>query len=554
MKKTCEKIHRDNQLCRPPEERLPHAEVEAANLSAEVDPRRLLHELRVHQVELQAQNEELRQARADIETLLDKYTDLYEMAPIGYFTLDGRGTIILANLTGAALLGRERGRLLGAHLEYFFTPGSRASYQAFLGRLRHSSPKGSCEARLAAEKGGHPRYLHIEGTASEDGPREARQYRLAVVEITERKRAEDDLRQFAESQQTLLRCLPVGVIMVDAQGCITELNAQGEQIIGCAKMEALGKNCHDVALGGLGAEQCPLHIACATGSITGPSDLTIVNKQKAAIPVRTLAAPVLGHQGNMVGAVMTFQDISQLKALERERENIASMFAHDIRAPLANIMGFAQLLCREKRESLPLETRKQYGEIIREEGSRLENLINDFLEFTRLAAGSLSLIPSPTDLTKELLETGEAFRARLEQAGINLEWDNTDHLPHIQADRQRLRRVFTNLLENAFKYSSAGSTINLGTYQTENHVMVKVRDHGRGIGAEELPHIFEMFFRGKHQKQTKGYGLGLAGVDAIVKSHGGRIEVISELGKGSTFTVILPKDNSPTPKCLADED
>ena len=113
--------------------------------------------------------------------------------------------------------------------------------------------------------------------------------------------------------------------------------------------------------------------------------------------------------------------------------------------------------------------------------------------------------------------------------------------PVIQADAPRLRRVFTNLLENALKYSSAGTVVSLEAQETEEEILLRVRDQGIGIPAEELPYIFDVFYRGSDRAKLKGHGLGLAGVEAIVKGHGGRVTVASEVGKGSVFTVALPK-------------
>ncbi len=506
-----------------------------AAVAGEAEAERLLHELRLHQVEL----EELRRAKAEIETRLEKYTDLYETAPVGYFILDDRGLIIQANLTGAALLGLERAQLGGRSLVSLMSPGSHATFQNFLAGLSDSSGPMSCEVRHKLGKS-MPRQLHIQGTycpGEEDG---AGRYRLTAADISQRKQAEEALRQAAQNQQTLLRCLPVGVLMVDDQHRITELNTQGELITGYGKHEVLGKECRVLFQEDQCRLQCPLDTALASGQATSATDLIVVTKQNVSIPVRAQAALVLGPRGRRVGAVMTFQDIRPFQALERERQNIASLFAHDVKSPLVNILGFAQLLSQNHGGLTPAK-REKFGAIIREEGSRLEALIDDFLEFSRLASGNMILNYKPTDLTKLLLDTVKAFGAQAKQAGIRLETKNLATLPIIKADHPRLRRVFANLLENALKYSPAGTTVSLEAAQTQNRVMVTVRDQGQGMDPAELPKIFDIFYRGSRQSSDKGHGLGLAGVEAIVKSHGGRVAVSSQVGQGSTFTVILPK-------------
>jgi signal transduction histidine kinase len=118
---------------------------------------------------------------------------------------------------------------------------------------------------------------------------------------------------------------------------------------------------------------------------------------------------------------------------------------------------------------------------------------------------------------------------------------NEEVLPLIRADAQHLRRVFTNLIDNALKYSDEGTTVAVSTHETPTHVIVKVSDEGHGMPEEELPFVFDAFHRGVGTQKKGGFGLGLAGVKAIVDAHGGRVRVKSEPGEGSTFIVTLPK-------------
>jgi signal transduction histidine kinase len=168
-------------------------------------------------------------------------------------------------------------------------------------------------------------------------------------------------------------------------------------------------------------------------------------------------------------------------------------------------------------------------------------LVNDFLDFSRLETGYLKLNFGPTDLHKELVDLIEVMQPRFAGADMTLALRPDDKLPVIQADAPRLRRVFTNLLENALKYSSGQTTVTVEAYETEQDIQVSITDQGMGIAAEELPKVFDVFYRSRTQEKREGHGLGLAGVEAIVKGHGGRVMVSSQLGEGSTFTVALPK-------------
>ncbi len=171
------------------EERL-RAQKKSRPFLAEGDARRLLHELEVHQIELEMQNQELREARTEIEVGLDRYTDLYDFAPVGYFTLSPGGTILQLNLAGARLLGTERARLMEARFGLFISEGDRPTFEAFLAKtLASRGGWEACEVSLVKE-GYPPLFAQIEGSASSD----RREFRIAVVDVTDRKRAEEQAR------------------------------------------------------------------------------------------------------------------------------------------------------------------------------------------------------------------------------------------------------------------------------------------------------------------------------------------------------------------------
>jgi PAS domain S-box-containing protein len=154
-------------------------------LRTALDMQRLVQELQIHQIELEMQNEQLEQARAETEMALERYTDLYEFAPSGYFTLDREGTIRQANLTGSALLGVDRSRLVNRRFGIFVAENSRALFRAFAAKVLASQSRETCEVMLLRE-GKPPFYARIEARSSDNG----QEFRVVVVDITERKRSE----------------------------------------------------------------------------------------------------------------------------------------------------------------------------------------------------------------------------------------------------------------------------------------------------------------------------------------------------------------------------
>jgi PAS domain S-box-containing protein len=360
-----------------------------------------------------------------------------------------------------------------------------------------------------------------------------------VRDVTKRKTMEEALRASAAKHRALVQSLPVGMISVDPDFHITEINSQGEKILGYSQQEVLGRPCGEVLRAEVCHGQCPIRGALNRGEPTGPIDTTFLAKDGARKAVRLRASGIYDLEGNLVGGVEIFQDITELKTMERERANLVSMFAHDMKSPLVGIQGFALRLLKKAEDSTP-DKRQKYLEIIRREAAQLEKIINDFLDFTRLETGNLKLNFSAVHLDKELLELLESFQARFDQAGVELGMHGTENLPVIQADAGNLRRAFTNLIDNALKYSQAGTRVRIEAEADDDTVILRFMDQGAGITPEELPYIFDMFYRAASHGKQPGHGLGLAGVEAIIKGHGGQVLVSSEVGKGSVFSILLP--------------
>jgi PAS domain S-box-containing protein len=338
----------------------------------------------------------------------------------------------------------------------------------------------------------------------------------------------------------IIDSVPSAVLTVDANLKITGFNPWAEKVTGYTTKEVMGSYCGDVLQGGMCLAHCPLRTVLKGHEPLSLVESTIRKKWGETIPVRMNTAGLFDDDGHLIGGVESFQDISVLKAFEREKDNLISMFAHDMKSSLTIIGGFVLRLLN-KGAHIDQEKQSQYLEIMKKESAKLEFLVNDFLEFSRLQTGRLKLDFAYTSVDRELMELVEAYQAKASKSGIILELRNQPALPIIEADANRLRRVFTNLLDNALKFSKQGGKITITTQEADEDITVKVKDQGTGIDSRDLPYIFDSFFRGMGARKNEGFGLGLAVVKAIVEGHDGRIFVESEMGKGSVFTVILPK-------------
>lgn len=215
------------------------------------------------------------------------------------------------------------------------------------------------------------------------------------------------------------------------------------------------------------------------------------------------------------------------------------MVAHDMKSPLVAIGGLIRRLQKEQTCRSDEKVQK-YLQVIGDAGERLESLVREFLEYSRLESGQLKLKLGETAVVELLQKTIEAYRPQAEEQQIKLSCDC--HPPAlIKVDADRLRRVFTNLLDNAIKYTAEKGDVTIRVRETEEEIVIHFKDKGGGIAPEELPYIFDAFHRAESQKKSGGHGLGLAAVKAIIQGHGGRVSVNSKPGKGSVFTVHLPK-------------
>ena len=257
--------------------------------------------------------------------------------------------------------------------------------------------------------------------------------------------------------------------------------------------------------------------------------------------VAVTAAPVHDAAGRLVNVVGILRDVSALKEVERMRGKFVTNISHELRTPITSLKLFYSLL-----RAGPNERRDEYLDTMSGELSRLERLIEDLLDISRLDQGVLSMRPQALDLNQVVFEVQRAHLLRAEERGLKLETDLYDGLPPIHGDRERLMQVLVNLLTNAINYTNPGDQIGVRTWlASENETPIAaltVWDSGIGIAPEDLPFIFNRFFRAETAKVegVPGTGLGLSIVKEIVEMHGGRITVESAPSQGTTFTIYLP--------------
>jgi PAS domain S-box-containing protein len=379
-------------------------------------------------------------------------------------------------------------------------------------------------------------------------------------DITGRKRSEEKLleakqrieelarheEQRADWLAIILDQLPAGVSIVSANGTVQLVNRAAEQLWGieAGKLQSLadyGKGWRVLRPDGtpVPLEELAIRRALRGEPVTSLEEV-LERRDSYKVPVVCSALP-LWEGGQVAGAVVVFYDITAQKEAQRKlaeasqlKDEFLSMASHELRTPITAIKIFSELASRRPERITP----EFLGMVLRQ-ADRLAQLINDLLDVSRLELGRMPVEMRPLDLAALVGEMCERRRSLSEERQIS-----RTIIPEeitVEGDPVRLEQVFSNLLDNAVKYSPEGSPIWLRVSRKHDKALVEVEDQGMGIAAEHLPHIFERFYKpGRHQAVYSGLGLGLYISKEIVEQHGGRIWAESKLGKGSTFFVELP--------------
>lgn len=392
----------------------------------------------------------------------------------------------------------------------------------------------ACRAALAADNA--RLYHEAQASAEEEAAARQRVETLAAL-----------LGQQAGELNTIIEAMPNGVYVCDRDGQMIRVNASGARLLGLTKEEVLKPNVEfrrthtaynlDGTL--MPAQDYPL--AQALRGVTRDDFRYVVHLHASGqnIHVRAACAPMRDSAGVITGAVSVASDVTELYRLERHKEEFLSIASHELKTPLTSLKTLAQLTHRRlEREDVAVPSH-----LIGMERaiSRMETLVDDILDVSRIESGKLALRPERSDLVGICRQAAEEQAAA---SGRAITLDVPDGSVPIEVDVDRISQVLANLLSNALKYSPQASPVTLTIARVGEEAVIRVRDHGQGIPPEELPRIFDRFYRvpGIQVQVGSGVGLGLGLYISceIVERHGGRIWAESKQGEGSTFSVALP--------------
>ena len=456
---------------------------------------------------------------------------------------DGRAIGRSSAWSSIAVPMRLRGVILGV-LSVFYSTNDRLSEQAvdILGSFAN-------HAALAIENAGLFAALRAQVTELSDA-------------VAQNATLYGALEQEKERLLAVIQNSSDAIYMVDAEHRVVTFNPAAEALIGCAAEDVVGRssvlfaNCqcqHETQPSGGGQHEadaalvgrpCPVVGVLRTGRSIPYIETSITTCQHE---VKEVAAsysyvPAAGNAGPFV--LVIGRDITRLREVERLKSDFVSVVSHELRTPLAVIKGYAATLLNPQ-VIVDRERELRFIKGINDASDRLTRLIDNVLSVSRFESGRFKLNLQSCDLRDTILKVANTFRQASHRHQIIV--SGLDAPLGLRADRDQMEQVLSNLVSNAIKYSPDGGEIRLSGRATANGVEIAVADQGIGIAESQLATVFDKFYRAdsRTSRSVTGVGLGLYICRTVVEAHGGRIWVESEVGSGSTFRILIPREPEP---------
>lgn len=538
----------------------------------------IVHELRVHQVELNMQNDELREAQIKLEDSRRKYFELYNFAPLGYYTLDRKGLILDVNLTGAELLGFERKNLQKIAFIKFIASDYRQIFHHHIKKVLETETKQTTELKQI-KKNNDYFYAHLETLPVFDENGSFIEFRIAVTDINTIKKAADDLKKsekrYLEFFNNPLLGFALCEIITDNNDqpidfIYLDVNYAFEKLTGLKKADVLNKRVSSILpyeeiadiieiYGNVALSGESTNFEYSIPSLNRHSEIfafsprksqfiaffTDISKKKQMEDLAKKRNDELANINAMLNVEIGDHEkaeikleriIDKLEVSNQELEQFAYVSSHDLREPLRMITSFLQLLEKRYKGHLDDDADEFIGFAV-EGAKRMDAMINDLLEYSRVGNQEMNfnfincekILDMVLINLKTLIEGSDAIITH-------------DPLPNIYANEQLMIQLFQNMISNSIKYRSEKirPEIHISVEKKDKEHIFSLKDNGIGMSSKHLDRIFTLFQRLHTRDEYEGTGIGLSISQKIVHLHGGKIWAESEPEKGTTFFFTIP--------------
>jgi PAS domain S-box-containing protein len=502
------------------------------------------------QCKLEIQNLQLSRAKDIAEEASRKYSELYDSAPSCYFTLSNDNTILELNYSAARMLGRNRSELIGSHFETYISKNSLPAFCDFFLSIFKNDVKKACELMIETEVNGQ-RYVHAEGTVII----ESKLCQINLVDISERKLAEQTLTISEEKYRTMLNASPDGILLMGLTGIITEASEIALELFGAeGKEDMIGKEISVFVPDDENATLKDIFEKTMTEGLVQNIGLKIRKKNLTVFPSEASVTLIQGSDKSPLSFMFIIRDISQRTKIEAAQIHasrmaslgeMASGIAHEINQPLNIISMVMDKILFESARTDIIESGflKNKSDKIFENITRIRNIIDHVRTFSRNNNGYIS---SSFDINSAIENALSMISEQFKYLGINMILNLDRSIPLFSGNTYQFEQVILNLLINAKdaviekknrQDEEFDQNISTSTYVENNSVIVEIADSGIGISKDNIASVMLPFFTTK--EAGKGTGLGLSICYQFIKEMGGTIEISSEEGTGTKVKLNL---------------
>jgi PAS domain S-box-containing protein len=511
----------------------------------------VMQELQTHQIELEMQNEELKQSHLDLEESREKYSDLYNFAPVGYITLNEKGVITMSNITSNQLLGIEKPKLTNTPFTDYIFKEDQDVYYLRRKHLVETKEKQQFEIRLVkSDKTFFWANVDAVLSVKKDGD-----VLITLTDVSKRKKDEDDKQNILALSEATLESVHNGILAVGNNENIIKTNEEFVKMWNVPK-DIIGSG-DDSKLLNYVLEQ-----------LIEPDEFIKKVKELYANPqtesfdliyfkdgrVYERISKPMHIDGRAVGRVWSFFDISKRKQREEEikhkneelikinaeKDKFFSIIAHDLRSPFNVFLGFTEML-KEDIHNLSLKELQNIANSMNRSANNLFELLTNLLEWSMIKRNDYAFHPVKLSLKKIINESLDLYAETREKKAIELKTEISDDI-FITADESMLKTIMRNLISNALKFTNKGGLVTVSTNISDDVAAISVKDTGIGMPETLINDLFNIDVRTNRNgtDNERSTGLGLLLCKEFIEIHKGKISIKSEEGKGSEITVSLP--------------